>query len=363
MRRAAEPWNLGNGLGDWVAVLGSGLLLGSIISLMELIEQPMAGASPSAVWVFLAAKGGYWMGVGVVWAILVQLAEPRLGTAALMLLGLLASIAMSLALLIPIAMSRLAWFGASGSVGSEMGVLPRDARLAHLLWTNCFYGGLYLAVFTGVRRAARSRKVLARMQQARDESAMLVKEGQLEAFRRQLQPRAVTDALAALKALYRSNPSRADDLVDLLVGFLRPAVRSLRAEATTFAAELDLAARYLGLRSATTGEPCTILADSCPVPEAPFPPRLLVPAVECFCLAGRGVRLTMRRSDDGYRVDLEAEFLAEGAIPEALREDMTLSHSQGAWHLAGRLAPLGAGVRWTLAVSPLATRAAPGMGD
>jgi hypothetical protein len=71
----------------------------------------------------------------------------------------------------------------------------------------------------------------------------------------------------------------------------------------------------------------------------------------------------MRRSDDGYRVDLEAEFLAEGAIPEALREDMTLSHSQGAWHLAGRLAPLGAGVRWTLAVSPLATRAAPGMGD
>ena len=363
MRRAAEPWNPGRGPGHWAAVLGSGLLLGSIISLMELIEQPMAGASPSAVWIFLSAKGGYWMGVGVVWAILAQLAEPRLGTRALVLLGLLASIAMSLALLIPTAMSRLAWFGASGSGGSEMGVLPRDARLAHLLWTNCFYGGLYLAVFTGVRRAARSRKALARMQQARDESAMLLKEGQLEAFRRQLQPRAVTDALAALKALYRSNPSRADDLVDLLVGFLRPAVRSLRAETTTFAAELDLAGRYLELRSATTGERCTILADSCPVPEAPFPPRLLVPAVECFCLAGRGVRLIMRGCEDVYRFDLEAEFLAESAIPQVLREDMTLSRSQGGWRLAGRLAPLGAGVRWTLVVSPLATCAMPGMGD
>jgi hypothetical protein len=353
MLRAAEPWSSGKGLGDWVAVLGSGLLLGWIISLMELIEQPMAGASPSAVWVFLSAKGGYWMGVGVVWAFLVQLAEPRFGTAALMLLGFLGSIAMSLALLIPSAMSRLAWFGASGSVGPEMGVLPSDARLAHLLWTNCFYGGLYLAVFTGVRRAARSRKVLARMQQARDESAMLLKEGQLDAFRRQLQPRAVTDALAALKALYRSNPSQADDLVDLLVGFLRPAVRSLRAEATTFAAELDLAGRYLGLRSATTGEACTILADSCPVPEAPFPPRLLVPVVERFCLAGRGVRLTMGRRDGGYRAELVAEVLAKGAIPEALREDMTLSRSLGAWRLAGRLAPLGEGVRWTLVVSPL----------
>ena len=245
-----------------------------------------------------------------------------------------------------------------------MGVLPPDARLAHLLWTNCFYGGLYLAVFTGVRRAARSRKVLARMQQARDESAMLVKEGQLEAFRRQLQPRAVTDALAALKALYRSNPARADDLVDLLVGFLRPAVHSLQVDVTTFAAELDLAGRYLRLRSATTGEACTILTDSCPVPAAPFPPRLLVPAVECFCLAGRGVRLTMGWRDDGYRVDLEAEFLAQGAIPEALREDMTLCRSQGVWSLAGRLAPTsGAGVRWTLLVSPLTTRAMAVLGD
>ena len=363
MRRAAEPWTLGKGIGDWGAVLGSGLLLGSIISLMELIEQPMAGASPSAVWIFLSAKGGYWMGVGVVWAILAQLAEPRLGISALTLLGLLASIAMSLALLIPTAMSRLAWFGGGGAAGFELGLLPGDARLAHLLWTNCFYGGLYLAVFTGVRRAARSRKVLARMQLARDESAMLLKERQLEAFRRQLQPRAVTDALAALKALYRSNPSKADDLVDLLVGFLRPAVRSLRTEATTFAAELDLAGRYLGLRSAITGERCTISADSCPVPEAPFPPRLLVPAVECFCLAGRGVRLTTTRSDDGYRVDLDAEVLAEGAIPQALREDMTLSQSRGGWRLAGRLAPLGAGLRWTLVVSPLATRAPPRMGD
>ena len=363
MRRAVEPWTFGKGIGDWGAVLGSGLLLGSIICLMELIEQPVAGASPSAVWVFLAAKGGYWLGVGVVWAILAQLAEPRLGFGALVLLGLLTSIAMSLALLIPTAMSRLTWFGAGGPVGSIMGILPRDARLAHLLWTNCFYGGLYLAVFTGVRRAARSRKVLARMQQVRDESAMLMNEGRLEAFRRQLQPRAVTDALAALKALYRSNPSRADDLVDLLVSFLRPAVRSLRAEATTFAAELDLAGRYLGLRSATTGGLCMISVDPCPVPEAPFPPRLLVPAVECFCLTGRGVRLTTTRSDDGYRVDLDAEVLAEGAIPKALREDMTFSQSRGGWRLAGRLARSGAGVRWTLVVSPLITPAAPGTGD
>jgi hypothetical protein len=358
MRRWSEPRTSGETLGDWVAVLGSGLLLGWIISLMELIEQPMAGTSLSAAWFFLSAKGGYWMGVGVVWAILVQLAEPRFGTAALMLLGLLAAAAISLALLIPTPMSRLAWFGASASEGSVIGVLPADARLAHLLWTICFYGGLYLAVFAGVRRAARSRRVLARMQQARDESAMLLEEGQLETFRRQLQPRAVTDALAAVKALYRSNPSSADDLVDLLVDFLRPAVLSLRTEATTLATELDLARRYLRLRSATTGEASTISTDSCPVPETPFPPRLLVPALERFCLAGRGVGLTTGQSGNSYRVDLEAEFLAEDAIPEPLRKDMTLCHSHEAWRLAGQLTPLGAGVRWTLLVSPNRPRGA-----
>ena len=361
MRRAAERWN--SGLGRWAAVLGSGLFLGSIISLMELIEQPMAGTSLSAVWVFLSAKGGYWMGVGVVWAIFVQLAEPRFGTAALVVSGLLAAVVISLALLIPTGMSHLAWSGARGSADAVMGVLPVDARLAHLLWTICFYGGLYLAVFTGVRRAARSRNVLARMQQSRDESAMMLKAGQLEAFRRQLQPRAVTDALGGLKTLYRSDSAKADDLVDLLVEFLRPAVRSLQAEATTFAAELDLASRYLRLRSATTGEVCRILADSSPVPEAPFPLRLLVPVLERFCLEGRGVRLSMGRREEGYRVDLEAELLAEDAIPRALADDMSFCRSQGAWSLAGRLAKLGAGARWTLVVSPLATRVAAFEGD
>jgi hypothetical protein len=340
-------------------VIGSGLLLGGIISLMELIEQPMAGTSPSVMWDFLSAKGGYWMGVGVAWAIFVQLAEPRFGAVALTILGLLASVAMSVALLIPTAMSRVAWFGASGSGDSMTGVLPMDARFAHLLWTIGFYGGLYLAIFTGVRHAARSRKVLERMRQARDESAILLKEGQVEAFRRQLQPRAVTEALAALKALYRSDPARADDLVDRLVGFLRPAVQSLRGEETTLAAELDLAERFLRLRSATTGETSTILAPSCPAPKAPFPPRLLVPAVEHFCLAGHRVRLTMGRRDDGFRVDLEAEGLAVSEIPEALREDMTFCRSQGAWRLAGRLAPSGEDLRWTILVSPLAIRATP----
>ena len=215
-------------------------------------------------------------------------------------------------------------------------------------------------MFTGVRRAARSRKILERLQQARDESAILLKEGEVEAFRRQLQPHAVTEALAALKVLYRSDPPRADDLVDLLVSFLRPAVQSLRGDETTLAAELDLAERFLRLRSATTGEASTILAHSCPVPKAPFPPRLLVPALERFCLSGRGVRLTMGRRDDGYRVDLEAEGLAESAIPEALREDMTFRRSQGGWRLAGRLAPFGAGLRWTIEVSPAAIQATPG---
>ena len=362
MRRTAERWNPGKALSAWAAVLGSGLLLGGIISLMELIEQPMAGTSPSVMWNFLSAKGGYWMGVGLVWAILVQLAEPRFGAVALTVLGLLASVAMSVALLVPTAMSRVAWFAESGSGDSMMGVLPIDARFAHLFWTISFYGGLYLAVFTGVRHAARSRKVLERMQQARDESAILLKEGELEAFRRQLQPRAITDALAALKVLYRSDPQRADDLVDILVNFLRPAVQSLRDEQTTLAAELDLAERFLRLRSATTGEASTILAHSRPVPKAPFPPRLLVPVLEQFCVCGRGVRLTMGGRDDSYRVDLEAESLAESAIPEALHEDMTFCRSQGAWRVAGSLAPLGTGLRWTIVVSPSVIRATPGAG-
>lgn len=363
MRHPAEPWNSGTRPGGWAAVLGSGVFLGCVISLMELIEQPMAGTSLSAAWVFLSAKGGYWMVAGVVWAIFVQLAEPRFGAAALTLLGLVTALVMSVALLIPTEMSRLAWSGPRGSADAVIGVLPLDARLAHLLWTNCFYGGLYLAVFTGVRRAAELRSVLARMQQARDELAMRLKERQLQAFRRQLQPEAVTEALAALKALYRSNPEKADSLVDLLVGFLRPALRSLLADATTFAAELDLARRYLRLRSATTGEACEIIEDSRPAPEAPFPPRVLVPVLERLCLAGPGARMTMGWCDKDYHVEVVSERLAADAISETLREEMTRFRTEGAWRLDGRLTPMGAGVRWTLIVSPTAACAMSVLGD
>jgi hypothetical protein len=352
MRRRAERWISAKSLRDWLAVLGSGLLLGLIICLMELIEQPMAHANLAAVWLFMFIKSGYWLGVGVVWAVFVRLAEPRFGVAALAALSLLTAVLMSFVLLAPVAMSWLPWFDSGGPANDTTAVLPLDARLCHLLWTNGFYGGLFVTLFAAVRRSARSRQNLARMQQARDEAAALLEEGRLEAFRQQLRPGVLTDVLAVLKALYRSDPTRADHLMDLLVGFLRPAVRSLRLQATSLAAELDLAGRYLRLRSAMAGDACLIVIDSALPPSIPFPPRLLIPVVDRFCLSGQGVSLAAGWCDRGYCADLQAERLAESAIPTVLREAMTFSMTQGAWRLAGRLIPSGAGARWALEALP-----------
>jgi hypothetical protein len=352
MPRPAERWIPAKSLRDWLAVLGSGLLLGSIICLMELMEQPLAHANLAAVWLFMFIKSGFWLGVGVVWAVFVRLAEPRLGVTALAALSLLMAVFLSLVLLAPVAMGRLPWFDSGGPATGATEVLPLDARLCHLLWTNGFYGGLFVTLFAAVRRTARSRQSLARMQQARDEAAALLEESRLEAFRQQLQPRVVIDVLAKLKALYRSDPPRADSLMDLLVGFLRPAARSLQHQAASFAAELDLAGRYLRLRSAMAGDPCLIMTDSAHPPDAPFPPRLLIPVVERFCLAGRGVSLAAGWRGGSYCADLQAERLAEGAIPTFLREDMTFSMTRGAWRLAGQFIPLGAGARWALTALP-----------
>ncbi len=334
-------------------MLGSGLLLGSIICLMELIEQPLASANLAAVWLFVFIKSGFWIGVGVGWAVFVRLAEPRLGVVVLAVLSLLMAILVSLALLAPGAMGQLPLFDRGGQANDTTEVLPLDARLWHLLWTNCFYGGIFVTLFAAVRRTARSRQSLARLQQARDEAAALLEESRLEAFRLQLQPRIIPDVLAALRALYRSDPSRADHLMDLLVGFLRPAARSLQHPATSLAAELDLAGRYLRLRSAMAGDACMVIVDSAFPPDAPCPPRLLIPVVERFCLAGQGVSLATGWRAEGYCADLQAERLAEGAIPAFLREDMTFSITQGAWRLAGQFTPMGAGARWALVAVPV----------
>ncbi|MDQ2859742.1 MAG: histidine kinase, partial [Pseudomonadota bacterium] len=198
---------------------------------------------------------------------------------------------------------------------------------------------LYMVAYVGSRRAVRSRRTLVRFQRARDESAALLEESRLEAFRRQLQPATVLDALDALRALYRGRPKDADDLLDVLVGFLRTAVHGLGGETATLSGELDLAGRYLRLRALTAGKVGTLSIESGrPAPEVSFPPRLLTPVLEHLCAAASQVSLRAGWRGDVFAVTLAAEGVGDGALPRPLRQRMAVASERPGATLNGRLA-------------------------
>ncbi len=341
MTRPRSDRERAGGLGLGATAL-SGVLLGCAICLMEVVEQPLANVAAGSIRNFLSVLAPMWCAIGLGWALVARWAEPRFSVPGLAGVGLSAAFVLTV-LANP--------FDAGAPIYDRARGLPNDARLIHVLWMNLFYGSLYLTGYVASRRAVRSRRILARVSQAREESAALLEETRLEAMRRQLQPRTILDALDALRHRYGEGAARADDLVDELVGFLRPAVRSLAGDSATLAGEIDLARRYLQLRALIVEADIEAgPAHSQPPPATAFPPRLLMPLVESLCLSGARPRLTGAWRGDDYRVVLTSESVPAGAIPESVRQRIADAAGQWASAFTSEFVEDGDRLSWTLTV-------------
>jgi hypothetical protein len=294
------------------ATAASGLFLALIMSISESLEQPMAGASAHDVWAFFVAVGVNSSMFGLCWAFLAREVEPEqdrslfvsawfAGTLVITAVGLAGEKFISLA--------------------RPFDVLGGLAQAAHLLWINAFYGGLYMAGFIGVRRALYSAAVLTRVRLARDQSMAMADEAALEALWQQLQPSTLLSSLDALRLAYRQNPASADDLLDLIVAFLRLVVRGPGSNTSTLAEELDIASRYMHLRAITSCdvgefrvEPARHLS------QLAFPARLLMPLVEQLCLAGGKPSLHAGWMEEAFVVTLKAANSGNILRPERLRQ-------------------------------------------
>ena len=124
---------------------------------------------------------------------------------------------------------------------------------------------------------------------------------QLQLLQAQIEPHMLFNTLANLQELIAIDPSRAQQMLDQLIQYLRATLSSSRAEKTTLAQEFSLMEAYLGLMSVRMGQRLTYALD---LPQElgtlAIPPMLLQPLVE------NAIKHGLEPKVNGGRIDVSA---------------------------------------------------------
>jgi hypothetical protein len=94
----------------------------------------------------------------------------------------------------------------------------------------------------------RTRQLLYQSAMARSRAAALLDDARLQALQSQIDPNLLLDSMQELDQRYRTNPDRAERLLEALVEFLRYAMHGLRVPVSTLKAELHLARAFSRLQ-------------------------------------------------------------------------------------------------------------------
>ena len=158
------------------------------------------------------------------------------------------------------------------------------------------------------QRGARDRTVAAaqRLQSIKHtqrEARRALVERELVAAQTQIDPDLFFDTLHGVEALYRSQPERAEALLDELIAFLRAALPHRDEPHPTLAHELELADSFVRLHAMSTGEDLSLaVAVNGDLTGAAVTPGLLLPLLRgtlARCRAPVRLHLSARLTEPG----------------------------------------------------------------
>jgi len=147
---------------------------------------------------------------------------------------------------------------------------------------------------------------LAAAQAAHLESRRRAAQMRLQAVQARVDPNLLFDMLESVKRCYEEDASRAEQLLDELIAFLRAALPRLRCASSSVASEAELARAYAQLRAlAGAAEVSMTLDVSREAMNAQFPPGVLLPLLDdALRKRGGGCDLAVTRHRDECRVVL-----------------------------------------------------------
>ena len=178
------------------------------------------------------------------------------------------------------------------------------------------YGGLGCFVYANQRSAREAIERLQRAELARSRSRRRTLETRLQAMQARVEPEFLFDTLAQVRALYDTDATAADHLLDELIRYLRAALPQLRESSSTVGREIDLAQSFLEVMRVRSAERllCSVNV-AANLREACLPPMILLPLVQRAVEDSRGDDDVCRRVDirawaDGGRLSVEIQVNA-----------------------------------------------------
>jgi hypothetical protein len=267
--------------------LAFGVLWGVAVSAIETVVLPgFDGWSDLAAFALMIMPG--WAAVGIVIAVLVELAPPRIERPVYWTAGFIVC-----ALTCSAFWSWLYARGVMQPLASTMRkVFPHGndpfADFAYQTWAMLFYGGFYCYARRLGDRAERTREVLDEVQVARMQVERRLADAQLQLLRGHLDPALLLRVMKEVERRYAQPETNADHLLLLLVSFLRLAVPAVQCTRSTLPAEIALARAYAELLAELDSQQTRWAIDASATPEMPFPALLLLPLLDACSTAASG---------------------------------------------------------------------------
>jgi hypothetical protein len=231
----------------WRRGLLCGLLWGVTVMLIDPLTQPFGGMTWQEATSFAADAGIASLGGGLVWSLGAEWTANHRRKLAIFALQL------PLAVLATIATAKIpipGLFQYSSGIGRLMRNVPLIDFTCHLVWTDALFGGFYVLGYHATRRSIQLRRRLTELRLACGEADMRLREMRLQAYRGQIRPATLLEALGELQLRYSIDRPAGDQLFDRLVDFLRAAMPGLRGGASTLSAELAIISSYAMLQNA-----------------------------------------------------------------------------------------------------------------
>lgn len=166
--------------------------------------------------------------------------------------------------------------------------------------TSLIMALLFFAHLHRSRAQEEAARRLSAAQMAQREARRRLVQAGLQAVQARIDPQLLFEMLDAVRRAYEDDASRAERLLDELVGFLRAALPRLRSNSASVQREANLARTYAQLRALAGANEIDLKLDVSPdAGDARFPPGILLPLLDdalraregaCTLLATRSAR-------------------------------------------------------------------------